>query len=98
MLGINTYVGLKDFPNTDFSFGLYPNPTANFLIVDNKELANSELRYAIYDLSGKKLAEGTLKNADTKRIEVSFLPKGVYIVNVSNGSKTFSNKFIKSEN
>lgn len=98
MLGLNTYVGLKDFPNTSFSFGLYPNPTTSYLKIDNIELANQDLRFAIYDLSGKKLAEGQLESGLKGSIDVSFLQHGVYIINVSNGIKTFNNMFIKSNN
>lgn len=98
MIGINGTVGLTDFPNTTFSFGLYPNPTTTHLIINNNDLANNEIRYAIYDLTGKKLAEGSLAKLELKQIDVSFLTNGVYIVNVSNGTKTFSNKFIKAQN
>ncbi|MCC6370737.1 MAG: T9SS type A sorting domain-containing protein [Bacteroidia bacterium] len=98
MIGINGTVGLTDFPNTAFAYGLYPNPTTNYLLINNSDLLSNELRYAIYDLTGKKLAEGNLANHEIKQIDVSFLMNGVYIVNVSNGTKTFSNKFIKAEN
>lgn len=96
MVALNTYVGIEDFANTVFSFGFYPNPTSNYLTVNNPALANQDLKYAVYDLTGKKLAEGRLESG--QQIDVSFLQQGVYIVNVSNGTNTFSNKFVKSNN
>lgn len=94
----NVWVGINDFPNTSFSYGLYPNPTSKFLTIENKELINQNLRYAIYDLQGKKLNEGNLNTNNQKTIDVSALQSGVYLINVSNGTRTFSNKFVKTEN
>jgi hypothetical protein len=95
MADLNSIVGLKDFPNTQFSYGLYPNPTSKNLSITNSTVANDDLRYAIYDASGKKLQAGTLKSSDAKNIDVSMLQQGIYIINVSNGKITYSNKFVK---
>ena len=97
-VSLNATVGIKDFENTQFVFGVYPNPTSNKISITNTEISNSDLRYAIYDLSGKKLAMGNLRAGDVKDIDVSFLSQGVYIINVSNGLKTYSNKFVKTDN
>lgn len=96
LVPVNTYVGLEDFRGTSFSFGLYPNPTASYLVIDNKELLNQDLRFAIYNVSGQKLGEGTFNSSIKNTIDVSFLESGVYFINVSNGQRTFSNKFIKT--
>lgn len=90
--------GIQDFPNTQFVFGIYPNPTVDQIMITNKGLSNENLKYAVYDLSGKKMQEGNLKASDTKSVDVSTLPNGIYIINVSNGKMTYSNKFIKSGN
>lgn len=92
---MTTMVGLKDFPNTKFSFGIYPNPTSSYLVVDNKELLSQTLSYAVYDMQGRKLSEGKINTSEQNKIDVSALNNGIYIVNVSNGKRTFSNKFIK---
>lgn len=95
--GLSTIIGLADFEKTGFVFGLYPNPTARDLYINHSALVNVDLRYAIYDMSGKKLREGSLNASEAKRVDVSTLPRGVYIINVSNGAITFSNRFFKSE-
>lgn len=95
---IGAIVGLSDFKNTEFVFGLYPNPTNKELSITNSALTKDDLRYAIYDAAGKKLKEGNLKSTEVKNIDVSFLQQGLYIINVSNGKMTYSNKFIKAEN
>lgn len=94
---VTAIVGLKNFENTQFAFGFYPNPTTQNLSITNPSLIKEDLRFAIYDTSGKKLKEGNLKAGDAKNIDVSFLSKGIYIINVSNGVKTYSNKFVKTE-
>ena len=95
---IGVIVGLSDFKNTQFVFGLYPNPTTKELSITNGTLTKDDLHYVIYDVTGKKLKDGDLKSDDVKNIDVSFLQQGVYIINVSNGKMTYSNKFIKAEN
>ena len=89
-------VGIKDFAKTSFSLGLYPNPTVKDLIINNKELLNQNLHFAVYDLQGKKLSEGKLNTSEQNKIDVSHLASGMYILNVSNGERTFSDKFVKS--
>lgn len=96
LVAVNVFVGIEDFKGTSFSFGLYPNPTSNYLTVDNADLINKNLRYAIYNSAGQKLNEGLLNSTNQKNIDVSDLENGVYFINVSDGNRTFSNKFIKS--
>ncbi len=67
---------------------LYPNPTSGILnIHSEKEVQN----LVIFDLNGKKINE-----QKSSRIDVSFLPKGVYIVQIKllNG-KVETKKLVK---
>lgn len=95
MASITAIVGLKDFENTEFVFGLYPNPASSHLLITNKSIVNEDLCYAIYDVNGKKLQAGNLGAEHAKHIDVSTLQQGIYIINVSNGKTTYSNKFVK---
>lgn len=97
-VAINQIVGIKDFENTKFLLGVYPNPTAKDLLINNSAIAKGDLRYAIYDMSGRKLKEGNIKASDSRSIDVSALPEGVYVVNVTNEKVTLSNKFVKTSN
>ena len=92
-LGENT--GLKDFKNTEIVFGFYPNPVSKTLSITNKAVVNDDLRYGVYDMAGRKLLEGKLKGGEKMEIDVSGLSQGVYVINVSNGKMTYSNKFVK---
>lgn len=93
---MNAIVGLEDFQNTEFVFGLYPNPASSDLFITNKAIAGGALHYAVYDLNGRKLKEGAFKADESKTIDVSVLPQGVYVINASNGKTTISNKFVKT--
>ncbi len=92
---VNIYVSTKE-NKIPVSFGLYPNPTSNYLLINNQDLKNKNLTYSIYNVTGQKLSEGNLKSNEEQNIDVSKLSQGVYIINVSTGTKIYSNKFIKN--
>ena len=95
-LGLLLRIGIEDFKGTSFSFRLYPNPTSKYLTIDNSDLENKHLRYAIYNSAGQKINDGAMNSTNQKNIDVSNLQNGVYFINVSDGNRTFSNKFIKT--
>lgn len=59
---------------------IYPNPVANVLYI-NSELAINMVR--LYDVSGKLIFEKQYNAEKQVEIEVANLPKGVYLVEVS---------------
>ncbi|WP_417557875.1 endonuclease [Mesoflavibacter zeaxanthinifaciens] len=68
------------------TFKIYPNPIkGNTLNADVKSTTN----YQIYDILGKKILSGTV-TTNNKKINVSSLKKGIYILKLetSNGSVT----------
>ena len=76
-------------PETNLSdIVIYPNPTSGILnIHSEKEVEN----IVIFDLNGKKITE-----TKSSRINLSYLPKGVYLVHIKlmNG-KTETKKIVK---
>ena len=66
---------------------IYPNPTSDYINIANDQLKE----VAIIDFTGK-----TLLKASSKKLDLSDLPKGVYILNatLANG-KSISKKIIK---
>ncbi|WP_068942279.1 MULTISPECIES: T9SS type A sorting domain-containing protein [Chryseobacterium] len=50
--------------------------------------------FAIYDLSGKKLRNGTIES-DKETIDLSAYTKGIYIIEVKTGNDITSKKIIK---
>lgn len=76
--------------NRDSVFQFFPNPACSQLNIhtrDNIQL----LQCKIYDILGKLM----LTTTATSVIDISLLPAGMYLLNIEQGEKNFSGKFIK---
>jgi len=56
---------------------LYPNPTEDFILIDQVDEIDGAVRLAIFEISGKKILEETL--IGPKKIDLSELNGGIYI-------------------
>ena len=71
------------------SLKLYPNPTDNTLFIKgNKNL----MKVSVYNMLGKEV----LSKMNTNNIDVKVLPKGVYIIKISDDIGQINKKFIKN--
>ena len=83
----------NDFSKTTDVF-LYPNPTQDVLNFRSTTLDfSATVTYEIYNLTGKRILNGTLNN---QKVDVRTLNAGVYFVNLSVGNTTQTLKFIKN--
>lgn len=74
------------------SVEIFPNPAFNnitFSFIDN-----SNYNVAIFNISGKAMLNTTI-NSKNNIIEISTLPKGVYVLKISNNLGTIEKKLIK---
>ncbi|MFK7787415.1 MAG: S8 family serine peptidase [Crocinitomicaceae bacterium] len=71
-------------------FEVYPNPVSDLLYVEIN--SNRQQSYQVLDLNGKLLFEGVLENS---MIDFSALATGVYIMKITDGTKTITEKVIK---
>lgn len=72
------------------SITVYPNPTTDFLNIQND--ANTAIdKITITDVSGKKV----LEQSYTTQVNVQNLPKGMYVLEVFTGQNKETRKFIK---
>jgi len=94
VIDINTTVGLNEGESRKSSLNLYPNPTSNYLFIDNLKTENQILNYKIYGSASQKLIEGNLISTNQHSIDVSNLPQGTYFIIFSDGTQTFENKFV----
>lgn len=80
------------------NFIIAPNPAGNFISIrsiDNTDFANPGGEIFIYDLSGKQVYTVKINNLESS-INISHLPKSVYIIKVITGSNEYSfKKFVK---
>lgn len=75
------------------SFVVYPNPANNVLNLQLGSNVNAD-NFTIYDITGKKLTEGSL-NGNLTGIDIQSLAKGSYIIKVNGNGATASKLFIK---
>lgn len=71
---------------------IYPNPTQISISIPNDALINYT-KYKIYDIYGRVIIEGEI---NSKQIDVSNFPNGVYNIILTGTGKTLFQKFIKN--
>ena len=74
-------------------FEIYPNPTSDFIVIENKETEKFEV--TIYDFYGKRIYNNTFSNAQ-EQIQLAHLAKGIYFVEIRNGDKIGTQRIIKN--
>ena len=79
--------------NTSIDFNLYPNPTKDLINVELKNNENAEARLLTFrgDLISKFLFNSALE------IPVSYLPKGIYLVEIRQNNQISNKKFTKEQ-
>ncbi len=73
---------------------VYPNPVSNILNVSVLGQISPSASLRITDVDGKLMLTKALIN-NPQAIDISQLPKGVYMIKVNNNGKEISSKFIK---
>ena len=90
LLGYNLNLDIlanNDIPGEKATVLVYPNPTIDVVHIDSKNLKSA----ALYDMNGKKLLE-----SNKTEINVSRLPKGVYVLRiVTSDNNIVTKKIIK---
>ena len=83
----------------DSRFVIYPNPATNVLNVSfNESNQFEDAVITVYDIQGRIIIKRALNHFDLSQVvqlDVSDINSGMYIVNVNQGNKQFSTKFVK---
>ena len=76
---------------------VFPNPIKNNMIhVNSVDFYENEVPVEIYDLTGKLLFSKTYQPTTNQlKIDVSSMPKGIYLLKVASKENTFNYKIIK---
>lgn len=80
----------NNFSSLNLNF--YPNPVSNILYIDNSQDIKS---IKIFNVLGEKVYENTRGNMGVKKINISTLNKGVYLLKIKTASTVFSKKIFK---
>jgi alpha-tubulin suppressor-like RCC1 family protein len=86
-------LGVSSFNENDSNlFSIFPNPTKEFLSIQN--LFNNKIdKVIIIDITGKKILE---QKENISKLNVSNLTNGLYIIQVYSENVKYQSKFIKS--
>jgi hypothetical protein len=90
--------GVEQLINSDLDVSLYPNPATDQLYLDVNLNANGMLYTGIRDLSGRMVLEQTKagrKGLNQLAMPLGNLAKGMYLLEVSDGSGKFRRTFVK---
>ena len=84
----NGVVGVEETLITE-NISYFPNPTNSTLFIESNE---TPVKVSIYNILGKEV----ISTKNSKKIDVSALPSGVYIIKISDGVRQTNRKFIKN--
>ena len=91
----STGVSVKPLANAKISkVSIYPNPTnSNFSIEIPENFVGGEI--SIIDLTGKVVMKDRVTQSAVKRVDVSNLNDGIYLIRMNNGPAHFTDRLVK---
>ena len=79
------------------NFKVYPNPVTDVLHIEFASPEDSETRVAVFDLLGRKVYGKKFRDSSlhfNKNIDLSRISRGVYLLQVKNGSRVSASKIV----
>lgn len=89
---IDNSCSLGTTPSEEKSFSIYPNPSKGLVTIAVKE-STEPYAMTVYDISGKILLTDKIES-ELSTFNFSNLSKGIYIIQLNSGSKSFHQKLI----
>jgi Leucine-rich repeat (LRR) protein len=86
-------LGNEEFEKEKFTIS--PNPFENEFTVSFDKLVK-EVKLELFTLVGQKIYEETIENTNEHTIAIDNLPKGTYLLKLSDGEQTIDKKIIKN--
>jgi hypothetical protein len=74
------------------SFSIYPNPTNGLVTIETKDFTEG-YTFTVFDISGKLLLSDSIES-QLSTFDLSTFTKGIYIIELNNGSKSSHQKLI----
>ncbi|MDH6253957.1 hypothetical protein M2347_003684 [Chryseobacterium sp. H1D6B] len=68
--------------------GIYPNPASDYIYLNTHDAIK---KAEIFDMAGRKVNV----NVNGRQINIQHLQPGIYLIHITAGNKTYSQKFIK---
>ena len=90
-LKVKAYTGIKAL---EMNSDIYPIPCKNNLNIRLKENAEN-LQVALYNLVGNEVYENSYNNQPEIQLNLTDLPKGIYMLHLTAENKSFTKKIVK---
>ena len=90
-------LSVKPVAETMQDLSAYPNPSSGLITVKMKVLNKEDINIRVTDLLGNVVYSNNIKNSSvlfTKTIDLRNLAKGIYLVNIENGSNRSTEKIV----
>jgi FtsP/CotA-like multicopper oxidase with cupredoxin domain len=95
-VNIVTAVAIDESQKSQHQFRVYPNPVKEELNVEIQDKIKGDYQLIIKDLSGRNLLQQICNGSDTKKLFISELPKGIYMLELKTNQSVSTQKFIKN--
>ncbi|MCF8301748.1 MAG: T9SS type A sorting domain-containing protein [Bacteroidales bacterium] len=89
--------GIEEQAIKEQGFAIYPNPADEFATLRFNSEASNKIAVRVYNLTGKlvkELSSQKLMQKNTVTIDISSLTKGIYMVQLTNGDQSYTNKLL----
>ena len=80
--------------NQGLRFIIKPNPAKNYFVISHDASAPSDALVNITDFSGRSVFKQTITLSGEQKINISALPKGVYMVTINTGDNITTQKLV----
>lgn len=93
-VSINDTLGLHDLDNDILSVNIFPNPASEKITIEISGWDFKEIDLTLFNMVGEALLKNQF-NSFKKDLDISTLPKGIYIVELVSDKKRSRKKFVK---
>jgi hypothetical protein len=88
--------GIKNNKPDNNDISVYPNPTSDFVNVRLNSIGPDNTLINIVSITGERLMNYRGKANSIQKLNISSLPKGIYIMSIQRGAEYFYKKIIKN--
>jgi hypothetical protein len=89
-----TYVGIDDNKNRNSTFKVFPNPANSRITISYISPLPGETDISIFKITGEEVMVGKFRSQHPFEMDVSNLPKGMYLVKLQTRSGVETQKFV----
>ena len=94
----NATTSISELEIKQLSVTIFPNPSVDLVAIQINDLVSDDLKVEMLDFSGKKVMETTIKKGSTiAYFDTQTLYNGTYIIKISNGNFTRTEKIVVSK-